>query len=90
MVGIKLLYCYYVKNMKYILKVGLYMFYVVDCSIMCDMFYELVAIEYIMVWLFYELVAIEYIVVGGLGEVVYKKRCLTPFQIAVLKSAVIL
>jgi hypothetical protein len=41
------------------------MVYEVNCSIMCDMFYELVALEYIvMVWLFYELIALEYIVAG--------------------------
>ena len=40
------------------------MFWEVICSIMCDMFYELVALEYIMVWLFYKLVAIEYIYYG--------------------------
>ena len=52
-------------KMKYILKLGLYMVYEVNCSIMCDMFYELVALEYIvMVWLFYELIALEYIVAG--------------------------
>ena len=71
MVGIKLWCCYDMNKMK----LRLYMVYEVNCSIMCDMFYELVALEYIvMVWLFYELIALEYIVAGrGWGRLYIKK-----------------
>nr|DAW76300.1 MAG TPA: hypothetical protein [Caudoviricetes sp.] len=34
MVCIKLLYCYDMNKMKYILKLGLYMFYKVNCNVM--------------------------------------------------------